>query len=267
MRAGLVSAFFIALARWPSGKAEACKAFIPGSNPGLASKRRRGHPAGCPLSFAGQPGARAADAPATAGDCAATRRRACTFGSYGRPPAPSLGPAARPDSSLPRRNPSHSAFSQVATTYRSAPWPGPARDPSITSETATISAGNCGGGAQAANRAETPGTSRGSESGSVRECAAWGVGRGAPAWDAGRVAWSVRRGAGAWGVGASSGRRHERHAIAGGAGGGGRRHGTAAGNVASRRGATRRRGQHRPPGPAATSAASPAARPCPGRSA
>ena len=24
-------------ARWPSGKAEACKAFIPGSNPGLAS--------------------------------------------------------------------------------------------------------------------------------------------------------------------------------------------------------------------------------------
>jgi hypothetical protein len=56
MRAGLVSAFFIALARWPSGKAEACKAFIPGSNPGLASKRRRGHPAGCPLSFAGQPG-------------------------------------------------------------------------------------------------------------------------------------------------------------------------------------------------------------------
>ena len=27
------------LARWPSGKAEACKAFIPGSNPGLASSK------------------------------------------------------------------------------------------------------------------------------------------------------------------------------------------------------------------------------------
>ncbi len=26
------------MARWPSGKAEACKAFIPGSNPGLASR-------------------------------------------------------------------------------------------------------------------------------------------------------------------------------------------------------------------------------------
>ena len=25
-------------AMWPSGKAEACKAFIPGSNPGIASK-------------------------------------------------------------------------------------------------------------------------------------------------------------------------------------------------------------------------------------
>ena len=27
------------MARWPSGKAEACKAFIPGSNPGLASSK------------------------------------------------------------------------------------------------------------------------------------------------------------------------------------------------------------------------------------
>jgi hypothetical protein len=26
------------MATWPSGKAEACKAFIPGSNPGVASK-------------------------------------------------------------------------------------------------------------------------------------------------------------------------------------------------------------------------------------
>ena len=42
------------MARWPSGKAEACKAFIPGSNPGLASKRRRGHPTGCPLTFSGR---------------------------------------------------------------------------------------------------------------------------------------------------------------------------------------------------------------------
>ncbi len=30
-------------ARWPSGKAEACKAFIPGSNPGLASSERSKH--------------------------------------------------------------------------------------------------------------------------------------------------------------------------------------------------------------------------------
>ena len=26
------------MATWPSGKAEACKAFTPGSNPGVASK-------------------------------------------------------------------------------------------------------------------------------------------------------------------------------------------------------------------------------------
>ena len=31
-------------ATWPSGKAEACKAFIPGSNPGVASKRKTGRP-------------------------------------------------------------------------------------------------------------------------------------------------------------------------------------------------------------------------------
>ena len=31
-------AFFIKVARWPSGKAEACKAFTTGSNPVLASK-------------------------------------------------------------------------------------------------------------------------------------------------------------------------------------------------------------------------------------
>ena len=27
------------MATWPSGKAEACKAFTPGSNPGVASSR------------------------------------------------------------------------------------------------------------------------------------------------------------------------------------------------------------------------------------
>jgi hypothetical protein len=198
-----------------------------------------GTPRGALSLSRASPGRGRRPAPATAGDCAATRRRACTFGSYGRPPAPSLGPAARPGSSLPRRNPSHSAFSQVATTYRSAPWPGSTRDPSITSETATISAGNCGGGAQAANRAETPGTSRGSESGSVRECAAWDAGRRRGTRGAG-----VGRGAPAWGGG-------------------------------MRRGCELRtpsRGDTPPratpaPRPAAISAASPAARPCPGRSA
>ena len=33
------SALFISTAQWPSGKAEACKAFTPGSNPGVASIR------------------------------------------------------------------------------------------------------------------------------------------------------------------------------------------------------------------------------------
>ena len=28
------------MATWPSGKAEACKAFTPGSNPGVASKKQ-----------------------------------------------------------------------------------------------------------------------------------------------------------------------------------------------------------------------------------
>ena len=32
-------------AKWPSGKAEACKAFTPGSNPGFASKQHPGAPA------------------------------------------------------------------------------------------------------------------------------------------------------------------------------------------------------------------------------
>ena len=31
-------------AKWPSGKAEACKAFTPGSNPGFASIERKGRP-------------------------------------------------------------------------------------------------------------------------------------------------------------------------------------------------------------------------------
>ena len=39
-------------AKWPSGKAEACKAFTPGSNPGAASiALRKGHPAGCPFAI------------------------------------------------------------------------------------------------------------------------------------------------------------------------------------------------------------------------
>ena len=33
------------LAKWPSGKAEACKAFTPGSNPGFASRQHPGAPA------------------------------------------------------------------------------------------------------------------------------------------------------------------------------------------------------------------------------
>ena len=36
-------------AKWPSGKAEACKAFTPGSNPGFASRSPRGPPKGGPL--------------------------------------------------------------------------------------------------------------------------------------------------------------------------------------------------------------------------
>ena len=40
------------LARWPSGKAEACKAFIPGSNPGLASSELT-TPASAGVSFFG----------------------------------------------------------------------------------------------------------------------------------------------------------------------------------------------------------------------
>ena len=47
--------FFSALcisAKWPSGKAEACKAFTPGSNPGAASiTLRKGRPAGCPFCY------------------------------------------------------------------------------------------------------------------------------------------------------------------------------------------------------------------------
>ena len=30
----------VEMATWPSGKAEACKAFTPGSNPGVASNRQ-----------------------------------------------------------------------------------------------------------------------------------------------------------------------------------------------------------------------------------
>ena len=43
------SALFISMAKWPSGKAEACKAFTPGSNPGFASRSPRGPPKGGPL--------------------------------------------------------------------------------------------------------------------------------------------------------------------------------------------------------------------------
>ena len=151
MRAGLVSAFFIALARWPSGKAEACKAFIPGSNPGLASKRRRGHPAGCPLSFAGQPGPGRGrrPAPATAGDCAATRRRACTFGSYGRPPAPSLGPAARPGSAPRRRHCKTPASSGTPPSFSADAE----TDPFTTLLIAPARARNCTGASRPHHRA------------------------------------------------------------------------------------------------------------------
>ena len=41
----LESALFIS-AKWPSGKAEACKAFTPGSNPGFASRPSQGPSAG-----------------------------------------------------------------------------------------------------------------------------------------------------------------------------------------------------------------------------
>ena len=37
------------MATWPSGKAEACKAFIPGSNPGVASRVETGRPSGRPV--------------------------------------------------------------------------------------------------------------------------------------------------------------------------------------------------------------------------
>ena len=40
------------LARWPSGKAEACKAFILGSNPGLASRESKGRSQGRSPLFA-----------------------------------------------------------------------------------------------------------------------------------------------------------------------------------------------------------------------
>ena len=48
------SALFISTAKWPSGKAEACKAFTPGSNPGFASRSPKGpsFPEG-PFSLAG----------------------------------------------------------------------------------------------------------------------------------------------------------------------------------------------------------------------
>ena len=39
---------FAYTAKWPSGKAEACKAFTPGSNPGFASRNRSGRPSGAP---------------------------------------------------------------------------------------------------------------------------------------------------------------------------------------------------------------------------
>ena len=35
--AGLFTSRLFGMATWPSGKAEACKAFTPGSNPGVAS--------------------------------------------------------------------------------------------------------------------------------------------------------------------------------------------------------------------------------------
>ncbi len=40
-------------AKWPSGKAEACKAFTPGSNPGFASRIVKGiRASGCPFLYA-----------------------------------------------------------------------------------------------------------------------------------------------------------------------------------------------------------------------
>ena len=39
------------MAKWPSGKAEACKAFTTGSNPVFASIECKGHPPGCPFFF------------------------------------------------------------------------------------------------------------------------------------------------------------------------------------------------------------------------
>ena len=35
-----MAGLFLQMATWPSGKAEACKAFTPGSNPGVASKEQ-----------------------------------------------------------------------------------------------------------------------------------------------------------------------------------------------------------------------------------
>ena len=39
-------------AKWPSGKAEACKAFTPGSNPGFASRQHPGAPAPVLFTYA-----------------------------------------------------------------------------------------------------------------------------------------------------------------------------------------------------------------------
>ena len=42
------------MAKWPSGKARACKALTPGSNPGFASRKRTGtRESGCPFSCVG----------------------------------------------------------------------------------------------------------------------------------------------------------------------------------------------------------------------
>ena len=42
-KAGHAMAGLFEMATWPSGKAEACKAFTPGSNPGVASKLLPAH--------------------------------------------------------------------------------------------------------------------------------------------------------------------------------------------------------------------------------